>query len=108
MEQMRDLVKRGRILLMPLFSTPYFFYGVLITSIRGRNLYRRVGAIEIPVMELLVHDSERGIVREDTPMDQWLRDPREAETGFTSFYNYTALRLLEYIQSSTCRNIEIS
>ncbi|KAH7393420.1 heterokaryon incompatibility protein-domain-containing protein [Cadophora sp. MPI-SDFR-AT-0126] len=108
MEQMRDLVQRSRILLLPLFSTPYYFNGILITSIQGRGLHRRIGAIEIPVMEESAHVSKRENVREDNQMELWLRDIRETETGFTRFYNYTALRLIEYIQSSACRNIEIS
>jgi len=106
-EQMYDLVTRGRVLLLPIFLTPYFFNGILITSIRGRGLYRRIGAIQIPVMVEAMGDNEKETAGNDTHREQWQRDTRVTNTSSTTFHNNTALRLVDYIQSSACRNIEI-
>ncbi|KAE9364280.1 HET-domain-containing protein [Stipitochalara longipes BDJ] len=109
-EEMRDLEIRGRILLLPLFSTPAFFNGILITSNRGRSSYRRIGVVNIPVhLEWASDgDGEKEMDGEETHLEQWRRDTRVRDKNFTTVWNYTAIRLVDYIQGSTSRVIEIS
>jgi len=49
-EEVQDLLQRGRLLFLPLFATSYLISGIALTKIHGVCAYRRLGALEIPVM----------------------------------------------------------
>jgi Heterokaryon incompatibility protein (HET) len=49
-EEIRGLLQRGGLLLLPLFATSYFMHGIVLTKVRGRCAHRRLGSVEIPVM----------------------------------------------------------
>lgn len=109
LEEMRDLERRGCILVLPLYSTTRVFYSLLIHRKRGRGSHRRIGLVTIPVQ---VQTATEDMLDPDLPkahLKQWTigKKPRAEDEPF-SHWNRIALRLMDHIKSSTCRTIEIS
>jgi hypothetical protein len=109
LEEMRYLERRGCILVLPLYSTTRFFYGLLIHRKRGRGSHRRIGLVTIPVQVQTATEDiiDTGLTK--THLKQWWRDKRpRAENEPFNHWNRKALRLIDHVESSTCRTIEIS
>lgn len=45
-----NLVCSGRVSVVPLFATYYYFYAIIIEKIRGLRRYRRIGAVDVPMV----------------------------------------------------------
>ena len=109
LEEMRDLERRGCILVLPLYSTTRFCYSLLIHRKRGRGLHRRIGLVTIPVQVQTVTEDMIDKDLTEAYLKQWRRDKRpKAEDQPFIHWNRQALRLMDHIKSPTCRTIEIS
>jgi hypothetical protein len=106
-EEMHDLAERGHVLFLPLFLAKYFLSGILITKNRGKDSYRRIGAVHIPVRVESIPEDKKEIHKE-IRLEQWREDTRVTQQGFpTVVWNNSGLRLIEYVQHSTFGDIEI-
>jgi len=109
LEEMRDLERRGCILVLPLYSTTLFFYSLLIHRKRGRGSHRRIGLVTIPVrVQTATEDMiDTGLTK--AHLMQWRRDKKpKAEDEPFNHWNRKALGLMDHVESSMCRTIEIS
>lgn len=107
LEEMWDLAGQGQILFLPLFATSQFFNGILIHKTRGRDLYRRIGVVHIPLQVEYSVSDEKSTDRVQIPLERWLEDTTEITPGFIKEWNYTALWVIEHIESSRYQTIEI-
>lgn len=109
LEEMRDLERRGCILVVPLYSTTQFFYSLLIHRKRGRCSHRRIGLVIIPARVQTASKDMIDTGLTDAYLKRWLRDTKpRAEYKVFNHWDSTALRLIAHVESSTCRTIEMS
>jgi hypothetical protein len=102
-EELLELVQRGKALLLPLFATSYFLYGIVLTKIRGICAHRRLGAIEIPIME---HDVPKEMGEEGhqnsrpgrSQLGAWVRMQSTGQPNLMNkFWSMAAVNLLHYL-----------
>lgn len=72
-EAVRNHLRGGRLLFLPLFATSYFLHGLVVTKIRGVCAHRRLGAVEIPVMTDSVSPTFQVPSGEIDQHEQWHR-----------------------------------
>ncbi|KAK8124052.1 hypothetical protein PG999_003970 [Apiospora kogelbergensis] len=101
------LSNAGKLLLIPLFSTVNFIYCIVVWKIRGVSEHRRVGAVNIALMELTDEETRgtRDILQQDIdhPLPGMLPD------NLSEKWNLPALRLvLSLKQKPLFRCVNIS
>ena len=83
------LARQGKALLVPLFVTAYFFYGVALAKIRGLGAHRRIGVLRLALMrdriskDTLHMDTDgqvrRSIKNSRSKRDPWIIDRRSEQ-----------------------------
>ena len=97
-EELLLMVQRGRILFLPLFATSYLLYAIVITKIRGICAHRRLGAIEIPIMEEVNEEDNQDSRLGKSQAYAWGRQQSASRLDFTSkFWSMAGIKLLHYL-----------
>lgn len=50
-QEARELAQRGKLLLMPLFATPFHLHAIILVKTRGVGTHLRLGAVEIEILK---------------------------------------------------------
>jgi Heterokaryon incompatibility protein (HET) len=102
-EEVLELVRRGKVLFLPLFATSYFLYGIVLTKIRGICAHRRLGAVQIPVM---VTDEPKEMDEEGDHNSQpsrsqpgaWVKEQSTSQSSpINKVWSIAAVNLMNYL-----------
>jgi hypothetical protein len=117
-EEVQDLVHKSKIFWLPLVATSQCIYGLVLARVRGISKFRRVGAIEIPMVESFSQTSSEISVpdqRERNKAEETTQ-PRKPEAGpadqgqdplSDTKWNMTALGLAYHIDALKRSRISI-
>jgi hypothetical protein len=91
------------VLFLPLFATSYFLHGIVLTKIRGICAHRRLGAVEIPIMEQDVRkemgeEGDQNSRPGRSQLGAWVRGQSTDQFNLVNeFWSMAAVDLLCYI-----------
>ena len=109
-EELLLMAQRGRVLFLPLFATSYSLYAIVMTKIRGICAHRRLGAVEIPIMEEIDQEVNENSRLGKSQAYAWVREQSAGRLNVNSkYWSVAAIKLLRYLLNpgSVYRTIDI-
>ncbi len=102
-EELLELVRRGKVLFLPLFATPYCLYGIVLTKIRGICAHHRLGAVQIPIMvddvtKEMGEEADQNSELGRSQLGAWMREQSTSQSSpMNTYWNMAAVKLLHYL-----------
>jgi hypothetical protein len=101
-ERAQELGSRSRVYWIPLFASTECLYGIVLAKVRGIHAYRRIGALEIPIIEAYTSDEvtnsngRGGQIIGDIPSERSAMDAAvsERDFDFNQKWNMLVLQLV--------------
>ena len=108
-EELLLMVQPGIALFLPLFATSYFLHGMIVIKVREIGAHRRLGALEIPIMEEVSQEDEQDSRLGQLGPYAWGQERSAGRRDFTSrFWSMAALGLLDHLlDPASVRSIDI-